>query len=68
VLNGDVVESGAGFDTHLHNNMEIVSMPLAGTLRQPDSTGHEHVIHAGEVQIMSAGTGITHPEYNDSLM
>ena len=67
MLNGDVVESVAGFDTHQHDNMEIVSMPLAGTLRHRDSMGHKHVIHAGEVQIMSAGTGITHPEYNDSL-
>jgi len=66
VLNDDVVEAGAGFGTHPHDNMEIVSIPLAGTLRHHDSMGNEHVIHAGEVQIMSAGTGITHSEYNDS--
>lgn len=66
VLNDDVVEAGAGFGTHPHDNMEIVSIPLAGTLRHRDSMGNEHVIHAGEVQIMSAGTGITHSEYNDS--
>ena len=66
VLNDDVVEAGAGFGTHPHDNMEIVSIPLAGTLRHRDSMGNKHVIHAGEVQIMSAGTGITHSEYNDS--
>ena len=46
--------------------MEIVSVPLAGTLRHRDSMGNSHLIRAGEVQIMSAGTGLTHSEYNDS--
>jgi redox-sensitive bicupin YhaK (pirin superfamily) len=66
VLNDDVVDPGAGFDTHPHDNMEIISVPLAGTLRHRDSMGNVHIIHAGEVQLMSAGTGITHSEYNDS--
>ena len=55
-----------GFGTHPHDNMEIVSVPLAGALRHRDSMGNTHVIRAGEVQIMSAGTGLTHSEYNDS--
>jgi redox-sensitive bicupin YhaK (pirin superfamily) len=66
VINDDVVEPGAGFATHPHDNMEIVSIPLAGALRHRDSMGHSHVIRKGEVQIMSAGTGLTHSEYNDS--
>lgn len=66
VLNDDVVQAGKGFDTHPHDNMEIVSIPLAGALRHKDSLGNVHVIRTGEVQVMSAGTGITHSEYNDS--
>jgi redox-sensitive bicupin YhaK (pirin superfamily) len=66
VLNDDVVKGGAGFGTHPHDNMEIVSLPLAGALRHRDSMGNTHVIRAGEVQIMSAGTGLTHSEHNDS--
>jgi redox-sensitive bicupin YhaK (pirin superfamily) len=66
VLNDDVVDPGAGFDTHPHDNMEIISVPLAGTLRHRDSMGNVHIIRAGEIQLMSAGTGITHSEYNDS--
>jgi redox-sensitive bicupin YhaK (pirin superfamily) len=66
VLNDDRVKGGGGFGTHPHDNMEIVSVPLAGALRHRDSMGNTHVIRAGEVQIMSAGTGVTHSEYNDS--
>ena len=66
VINDDIVKGGGGFGTHPHDNMEIVSVPLAGTLRHHDSMGNSHQIRAGEVQIMSAGTGLTHSEYNDS--
>jgi len=66
VINDDVVVGGAGFGTHPHDNMEIVSIPLTGALRHRDSMGNTHVIRAGDVQIMSAGTGLTHSEYNDS--
>lgn len=66
VINDDTVAAGAGFGTHPHENMEIVSIPLAGALRHRDSTGNEGVIRPGDVQIMSAGTGIRHSEYNDS--
>ncbi|WP_424963629.1 pirin family protein [Ekhidna sp.] len=66
VLNDDVVKGGAGFPTHPHDNMEIVSIPLRGALAHKDSTGNEKVIHTGEVQIMSAGSGLTHSEYNAS--
>jgi redox-sensitive bicupin YhaK (pirin superfamily) len=66
VLNDDIVDPGMGFGTHPHSNMEIVSIPLSGTLRHQDSMGNKHTIRSGEVQVMSAGTGITHSEYNDS--
>lgn len=66
VLNDDIVIGGAGFPTHPHSNMEIVSIPLAGALAHKDSTGTEKVIETGEVQIMSAGSGLTHSEYNAS--
>ena len=66
VLNDDIVEGGAGFPTHPHDNMEIVSIPLSGALAHRDSTGTEKAIHTGEVQIMSAGSGLTHSEYNYS--
>lgn len=66
VLNDDVVEGGRGFGTHPHSNMEIVSIPLSGALEHQDSTGRHKIIHTGEVQIMSAGTGIAHSEYNAS--
>ncbi len=55
-----------GFGTHHHDNMEIVSIPIVGSLKHKDNMGNEHIIRAGEVQIMSAGTGITHSEYNNS--
>jgi len=64
VLNDDKVSGGTGFGTHPHDNMEIVSIPLSGDLRHQDSTGRKAVIKEGDVQIMSAGTGITHSEIN----
>ncbi len=66
VLNDDVVQPSTGFGTHPHENMEIISIPLVGELRHQDSMGNTQIITAGEVQIMSAGTGITHSEYNGS--
>jgi len=64
VINDDIVIGGEGFGTHPHDNMEIVSIPLYGALEHKDSMGNGSVIQAGEVQVMSAGTGITHSEYN----
>ena len=66
VLNDDVVEPGKGFGTHSHDNMEIVSIPLSGSLRHQGNMGNAQVIQKGEIQIMSAGTGVTHSEYNNS--
>lgn len=66
VINDDIVKPSMGFGTHPHENMEIVSIPLAGSLRHQDSMGNKHVIKAGEIQIMSAGSGLTHSEYNNS--
>lgn len=66
VLNDDIVAGGGGFPTHPHDNMEIVSIPLKGALAHKDSTGNEKVITTGEVQIMSAGSGLYHSEYNAS--
>ena len=66
VINDDVVQPGMGFGTHPHRNMEIISIPLVGELRHQDSMGNTQHIKAGEVQIMSAGTGLTHSEYNGS--
>jgi hypothetical protein len=64
VLNDDHVEPGMGFGTHPHNNMEIISIPLEGDLEHKDSMGNTTVIRNGDIQIMSAGSGITHSEYN----
>jgi len=64
VLNDDFVEAGMGFGTHPHDNMEIISIPLEGDLEHKDSMGNIAVIRNGDVQVMSAGTGITHSEYN----
>lgn len=66
VINDDVVQPSMGFGTHPHENMEIISIPLAGELRHHDSMGNTQIIKAGEVQIMSAGKGIRHSEYNGS--
>lgn len=64
VLNDDTVEAGMGFGTHPHQNMEIISIPLEGDLEHKDSMGNVSVIRHGDVQVMSAGTGIYHSEYN----
>jgi len=64
VLNDDIVEAGMGFGTHPHDNMEIISIPLEGDLEHKDSMGNVSVIRKGDVQVMSAGSGITHSEYN----
>lgn len=64
VLNDDTVDGGRGFGDHPHDNMEIVSIPLEGELQHKDSMGNVAVIKAGEIQVMSAGTGIYHAEYN----
>ena len=66
VVNDDIVAPGMGFGTHPHANMEIVSIPLRGALRHKDSMGNGSVIRAGEIQVMSAGSGITHSEFNAS--
>jgi hypothetical protein len=66
VLNDDIIEASAGFGTHPHNNMEIISVPIFGELRHTDSMGNSYVIRENEVQVMSAGTGIAHSEYNNS--
>jgi redox-sensitive bicupin YhaK (pirin superfamily) len=64
VLNDDTVEAGRGFGTHPHDNMEIISIPLEGDLEHRDSMGNVAVIRNGDIQVMSAGTGITHSEFN----
>jgi redox-sensitive bicupin YhaK (pirin superfamily) len=64
VLNDDTVNSGMGFGTHPHDNMEIISIPLEGDLEHQDSMGNTTVIKQGDIQVMSAGTGIQHSEYN----
>jgi quercetin 2,3-dioxygenase len=66
VLNDDVVAPGMGFGKHPHDNMEIISIPLKGSLMHQDSMGHQQVIGEHEVQVMSAGTGIFHSEFNAS--
>lgn len=66
VLNDDIVEGGQGFGTHDHDNMEIISIPLQGSLAHKDSIGRSEIIRTGDVQIMSAGTGIRHSEFNPS--
>ena len=66
VLNDDVIGQGKGFGSHPHDNMEIITIVLDGELEHKDSMGNVGVIKAGEVQVMSAGTGIMHSEYNPS--
>jgi len=64
VLNDDFVQGGQGFDTHPHKDMEIITIPLSGALEHKDSTGGRGVLYPNEVQVMSAGTGIEHSEFN----
>jgi redox-sensitive bicupin YhaK (pirin superfamily) len=66
VINEDIVQPGTGFGTHGHRDMEILTYVLSGTLRHSDSTGSSGDIHYGEVQMMSAGTGVQHSEVNPS--
>ncbi len=64
VLNDDFVTGGMGFGEHPHDNMEIISIPLEGALQHKDSLGNVATIKTGEIQVMSAGTGVYHAEYN----
>jgi redox-sensitive bicupin YhaK (pirin superfamily) len=64
VLNDDVIQGGMGFGTHPHDNMEIITLPLKGDLEHKDSMGNSAVIREGNIQVMSAGTGVYHSEYN----
>ena len=66
VLNDDIITPTMGFGSHPHDNMDIVTIPLSGALKHRDNTGTEEVIKTGDVQIMSAGSGIVHSEYNAS--
>jgi quercetin 2,3-dioxygenase len=66
VLNDDAIAPKMGFDLHPHQDMEIITIPLSGSLRHVDNMGNEGIISTGEVQVMSAGTGIWHSEYNAS--
>lgn len=66
VLNDDIIAGGNGFGRHPHDNMEIVTIPLEGALEHKDSMGNTGIIEHGEVQIMSAGTGVYHSEFNAS--
>ena len=65
VLNDDIIAGGMGFGTHPHDNMEIITIPILGELAHKDSMGNAEVIREGEVQVMSAGTGIQHSEFNN---
>jgi quercetin 2,3-dioxygenase len=64
VLNDDTIAAGMGFGTHPHDNMEIITIPLYGALAHKDSMGNESTINTGDIQVMSAGTGIQHSEFN----
>jgi len=64
VLNDDTIAGGRGFSTHPHDNMEIITIPLEGAIEHKDSMGNQGIIARGEVQVMSAGTGIHHSEFN----
>jgi len=66
VLNDDLISGGGGFPAHPHDNMEIVTIPLSGAIAHKDSTGGNGIIKTGDVQIMSAGSGVRHSEYNAS--
>ncbi|KIA96028.1 pirin [Flavobacterium sp. KMS] len=64
VLNDDTIAAGMGFGTHPHDNMEIITIPLEGDLAHKDSMGNTEIIKHGDIQVMSAGTGIQHSEFN----
>jgi quercetin 2,3-dioxygenase len=66
VLNDDRVDGGKGFGSHPHENMEIISIPLEGSLVHEDNLGNRRVVSQGEVQVMSTGTGVFHSEYNNN--
>lgn len=66
VLNDDTIAPGAGFPPHSHRDMEIVTIPIQGALKHEDSMGHSEVVSAGEIQVMSAGSGVMHSEFNAS--
>lgn len=66
VLNDDQIAAGMGFGTHPHANMEIITIPLSGELHHRDSMGNFGAIKKGEIQVMSAGTGVEHSEFNGS--
>ncbi|PKQ65072.1 hypothetical protein BZG02_04375 [Labilibaculum filiforme] len=66
VLNDDIVKAGTGFGMHRHQNMEIISIPLKGALKHKDSAGNSELIQVNDVQVMTAGRGIMHSEYNAS--
>lgn len=64
VLNDDIVSANMGFGTHPHRDMEIISIPLEGDLKHEDNMGNKTIIKSGDIQVMSAGTGVMHSEYN----
>ncbi|WP_046756095.1 pirin family protein [Kordia jejudonensis] len=66
VLNDDTVSESKGFGTHPHKDMEIVSIPLEGDLKHEDNMGNKTIIRSGDIQVMSAGTGVMHSEYNNN--
>jgi len=66
VLNDDTISPSTGFDTHPHDNMEIITIPLSGRVAHKDSMGHSSFIESGQIQVMSAGKGIFHSEFNGS--